>query len=281
MRQSDKKPAGRRRIGALCALSIAFAAAGTGLASAAQPPPNSMASLGDSITRAFTDCGTLGDCPNESWSTGGDPAVMSQYLRILAINPAISGANYNVAVTGAKVSDLAGEAAAAAADGVDYLTVLIGANDACTDTVADMTPVTTFRADFKQALDVVSTSLPNARVFVSSVPDVYRLWQLASPNAQARAVWALAKICQSLLANPLSMTAADEARRQAVLQRVMDYNAQMEQECALHAHCKFDGDAVFNHRFSLGDIGTIDYFHPSVKGQTTLARVTWRAGFRW
>ncbi len=281
MQQSSKTSNSRRRLGALCAFTVAFAAAGFGIASAAQPLPNSMAALGDSITRAFTDCGTVGDCPYESWSTGGDPAVDSQYLRLLAINPAISGNNYNVAVTGAKVDALADEAAAVATDNVDYLTILIGANDACTDTVADMTPVTTFRADFKQALDLVSTTLPNARVLVSSVPDVYRLWQLASPIPQARAVWKLAQICQSLLANPLSMKAADAARRQAVLQRVMDYNTQMQQECALHAHCKFDGNAVFNHRFSLSDIGTIDYFHPSVKGQTILARVTWRAGFNW
>ena len=80
---------------------------------------------------------------------------------------------------------------------------------------------------------------------------------------------------------PLSKKPADEARRQAVLQRVMDYNTQLAQECALHAHCKFDNNAVFNRKFSLSDLGTVDYFHPSVQGQAALAHRTWTAGFGW
>ncbi|MGI9170116.1 MAG: SGNH/GDSL hydrolase family protein [Caulobacteraceae bacterium] len=281
MRTITGKSNSRRRLGALCALAVGFAAAGSEIAAAAEPVPNSMAALGDSITRAFSDCGTIGDCPNESWSTGGDPMVDSQYLRLLAINPAIAGHNDNDAVSGSKVNTLADEAAVAVAAKVDYVTILIGANDACADTVADMTPVTTFRGDFKQALDLLSTNLPNARVFVSSIPDIYRLWQLASPIPQARPIWKLARVCQSMLAHPSSMRPADMARRQAVLQRVIDYNTQLAQECALHAHCRFDGDRVFNHPFSLSDIGTLDYFHPSIQGQKVLAGVTWRAGFNW
>jgi lysophospholipase L1-like esterase len=281
MRGKLEKSLGHGPVAALCALTLALAAAAPAIAATSEPVPNSMAALGDSITRAFTDCKAIVDCPNESWSTGGDPAVDSQYQRILAINPAISGNNYNDAVSGSQVNTLAEEAAVAAVDGVNYVTILIGANDACADTVADMTSVATFRADFKQAMDLISTALPNARVFVASIPDLYRQWQLASPIPQARAYWSLTKLCQSMLANPLSKKPADEARRQAVLQRVIDYNSQLAQECTLHAHCKFDNNAVFNRRFSLGDLGTIDYFHPSVQGQAALARVAWRAGFGW
>ena len=233
-----------RALGAVCALALAGAAPLA--ARAAQPLPNSMAALGDSITRAVTDCDAVVDCPNQSWSTGGDAAVDSQYLRLLALNPAIEGQAHNLAVSGSQVNTLADEAAAAALDHVDYVTILIGANDACADTVDQMTPVAAYRADFKQALDVLSTTLPNARVFVASIPNLYRLWQIASPNPRAVAFWNLSKLCQSMLANPTSMKKVDEARRQAVLQRVIDYNTQMAEECALHAHCKFDGNAVFN-----------------------------------
>jgi lysophospholipase L1-like esterase len=262
-------------IGLLCAL------AAPAIAATSQPVPNSMAALGDSITRAFTDCGTVADCPKDSWSTGTDPAVRSQYKRITRINPAIRGNAYNLAVTGAQVADLQSQAASAVTDQVDYVTILIGANDACTDTVADMTPVTTFRADLAQAMDTISTGLPNASIFVASIPDIYRLWQLASPIKRARQIWKFFNVCQSMLADPLSTKPGAEGRRQKVLQREMDYNKQIAQECALHANCVTDHGAVFNHQFSLSEIGTIDYFHPSVAGQAALAAATYKAGFDW
>ena len=281
MRQIRETRVVRRAMATACGLALAAAGGAHALTATTEPVPNSMAALGDSITRAFTDCGTVADCPRDSWSTGTNRAIDSHYHRILRINPAIRGHNYNLAVSGAQVADLRGQAAAAAADNVDYVTILIGANDACAATVGAMTPITTFRADFAQAMDSISTGLPNARIFVASVPDLYRLWQLASPIHHARAIWKFFNVCQSILSNPLSMSPAAMERRQDVVQRVMDYNIQLAEECALHAHCKFDDNAVFNRKFPLSDLGTIDYFHPNAQGQTALAKVTYKAGFGW
>jgi len=261
--------------GLLCAL------AAPAIAATSAPVPNSMAALGDSITRAFGACGEVEDCPKDSWSTGSDAAVKSQYKRIAKINPAIRGHAFNVAVSGAQVADLQGQAATAVADNVDYVTILIGANDACTDTVADMTPVTTFRADLAQAMDTLSTGLPNASIFVASIPDIYRLWQLASPIKRARQIWKFFNVCQSMLADPLSTKPGAEGRRQKVLQREMDSDKQIAQECVLHANCVTDHGAVFKHQLSLSEIGTIDYFHPGLAGHAELAKVTCKAGFDW
>src|SRR5262245_6824988 len=74
----------------------------TPAAAAAGPPPNSMASMGDSITRGFNACGFFVDCSWRSWSTGSSTTLTSQYRRILTINPAIRGHNYNDARSGAK-----------------------------------------------------------------------------------------------------------------------------------------------------------------------------------
>src|SRR5436305_11933186 len=76
-------------------------------AAAAPPYPNSMASTGDSITRAFDMsifpwC-LLTDCPAYSWSTGTNTSVNSQYRRLLTRNPGISGHVYNDAKTGANM----------------------------------------------------------------------------------------------------------------------------------------------------------------------------------
>ncbi len=44
-------------------------------------------------------------------------------------------------------------------------------------------------------------------------------------------------------------------------------------------HCHWDGNAAFNFGFTAAEVSTIDYFHPSVAGQTRLAEVMWNSGF--
>src|SRR5215204_1065965 len=124
--------------------------------------PSSMASTGDSITRAFNTCSIpFVDCPANSWSTGSSVAVNSHYGRILRANPAIAGRNFNDARTGARMSALSGQVATVVSQGVEYVTVLMGANDVCTSSVSTMTPTATFEAQFQAAMESLSTGLPN------------------------------------------------------------------------------------------------------------------------
>jgi lysophospholipase L1-like esterase len=249
-------------------------------AAAAATYPSSMASTGDSITRAFnTSWFPFIDNPAASWSTGTSTSVNSQYLRLRSLNPGIGGHNLNDARSGAKMVDLAGQMRTAVSQRVEYVTVLMGGNDLCTSTVGGMTSVATFQAQFASALQTVTNGLPNARIFVASVPNAYRLWELFKNNSSARLTWSLFGVCQSLLANPLSTSAADVARRQQVYQRNVDFNTVLAQTCALYLQCGFDNNAVFNTAFSTADVSSRDYFHPSVSGQARLASVTWAASF--
>ena len=71
--------------------------------------PNSMASTGDSITRAFnTGFFPFIDAPSNSWSTGTNSTVNSIYNRIRTVNSSITGKNYNDARTNAPMSELSG-----------------------------------------------------------------------------------------------------------------------------------------------------------------------------
>ncbi|HEX6291922.1 MAG TPA: SGNH/GDSL hydrolase family protein [Herpetosiphonaceae bacterium] len=240
--------------------------------------PSSMASTGDSITRAF-NTGSNGfiDAPSNSWSTGSNATVNSLYLRILANNPAINGNNYNAAVSGAKIADLSDQVAAVNLLQVEYVTILMGANDVCTSSEASMTPVDTFRAEFEEAMRSLNTWSPGARIYVVSIPNIYNLWAVLKGNWAARTTWSTLGICQSMLANPLSTTQADVSRRERVRQRNIDFNTQLAQVCAQYPQCRFDGNAVFNTTFVASDVSTRDYFHPSVAGQAKLASVTWQA----
>ncbi|MFC6023204.1 SGNH/GDSL hydrolase family protein [Plantactinospora solaniradicis] len=246
------------------------------------PPPNSMASMGDSITRGFNACGWYVDCPSRSFSTGDDASVNSHYLRIRAVNPAINGRNHNDGRSGAKSADMAGQAGTAVSQGVDYVTMLIGANDACTSSESSMTSVGTFRSNIDAALGRLKSGLPNARVFVISVPDIQRLWSVGRGSVAARSAWSLFGICQSMLANPTSNAQADVDRRNRVRQRVVDFNTQLAQACAAYgSNCAFDDNAVFNFPFALGQLSSWDYFHPNASGQQALANISYGAGFPW
>jgi lysophospholipase L1-like esterase len=247
-------------------------------ATAAGVYPNSMASTGDSITRAFnTGSYAFTDAPSNSWSTGTNSTVQSLYLRILAKNPSINGQNYNLAFSGAKMVDLEGQASTAFWFQPEFITVLMGANDVCTSSEAAMTPVATFRSQFEAAMRTFAQDTPNARIYVLSIPNIYNLWSVLKGNYTARLVWDSADICQSMLANPTSTNQADVDRRERVRQRNIDFNRQLQEVCALYPQCRFDGNAVFNTTFTASDVSTRDYFHPSIAGQAKLASVAWQA----
>jgi predicted transglutaminase-like cysteine proteinase len=307
--------------------------------SAAPAPalPNSMAALGDSITRAYDVCCSYRDHPGQSWSTGGAwyDGISSHYERIKRRNRAITGRAHNDAVTGAKMSAAAHQASAAAAQHAAYVTVLLGANDLCTASPSTMTsthtgtvalsdhPVRlpplhrskttdhgtvewfdpflasfhegepphcwaspahtgsmqqcphTFKTQFRQAMVTLKQELPQARIFVSSIPDIYQLWKVLHPNRVARTVWATAGICPAMLG-----ASRTEAQRQQVVAREVAFNQILADSCHQYgANCRWDGHATYNYKFAASQVSVLDFFHPDLDGQAALARVTWAASW--
>lgn len=259
------------------ALAVVLAGLAGHPAWASSPPlPSSMAALGDSITRAYDVCCFYGDHTGQSWSTGytSYDGISSHYERIKQVKPAIVGHAYNDAVTGAKMSAAPTQAATAVSQGAQYVTILLGANDLCTSSPSTMTSTDTFRTQFKQVMATLTTGLPSAHVFVSSIPDIYRLWQVLHGNWLARTVWANFHICQSLLG-----ATRTEADRQQVVARELAFNQILADTCTKYARCRWDGGAVYNYKFSANQVSTLDYFHPSLSGQAALANVTWAASW--
>lgn len=258
-------------------LATVLAIVSIGVASAsASAAPNSMDALGDSITRAFNTCSfPFIDCPENSWATGTNSKVDSYYLRLLAVNPGVSGHNYNDAVSGAKMVELNGQAEKAVSRHVELVGVLMGANDACTSSLSTMTSVATYQSEFEQAMNTLTSGLPTAQINIGSLPNVYRLWEIFHNNSSADNTWNSLKICQSLLANPTSTATADEERRVQVRQRVEEFDSVLQSVCAKYTQCKYDNGAGFKTQFATNDVSTRDYFHPSVEGQALIASIAW------
>jgi lysophospholipase L1-like esterase len=251
-------------------------------------PPKVMAALGDSITRGYDSAGTeftpgtcpmlrggnVGDldCPTNSWSTGTNPAVDSQFQRIEAIDPGRNPVYFNDAVSGARAVHLDGQARAAARHDPhpDYVTIQIGANDACsgfnpaTGTWTP-TPTSTFHDQVQAALNTLVGADPKVYIQILSIPDINQLHELftdfstspptGDPDALVR--WSALNRCQGLLAYPLSTTQAHVNRRAAFRVQVMAYNDELANVCAEFKRCLFDNNAVFNSSFTAGDVATV------------------------
>jgi lysophospholipase L1-like esterase len=238
--------------------------------------PSSMVALGDSITAGFGACFAPTVCPRSAWSTGDGTQVLSHYRRILRSNPAIRGHNRNLAVPGATSADLAGQAAAAVKQPADYVTVLIGANDACS---GSMTTPAGFRSAVDRGLATLKKGLPKARLLVVSLPDVYRVWEVGHTNTLARQDWK-AGVCPNLLANPTSTAPADAARRAAFRDRIAAYDGQLREACAEYgSQCRFADISAF--AFTLVMLSAVDFFHPNASGQNALAERTYPTTFTW
>ena len=262
---------------AAAALVLSGAVVSTAAAHAVAPQPSqvtSMAALGDSITLGVSSCSSWSGCAQNSWATGSSTAVGSHLLRLRAAG-ATNLIAYNDAVSGSRSVALDAQARAAVQQGAQYVTIEIGANDACTRTVAEITPTATFKADVAAALTTLGTSDPAPQIFVASIPSLQRLYEVNRTSSSARFTWSLLRICQSMLANPSSTQPADMQRRAAVQQRVNDYNITLQEACAVVVTCRYDGGAVAGYAFARTDISTRDYFHPSVAGQARLSSITW------
>jgi lysophospholipase L1-like esterase len=253
------------------------------LAAAPTPPsaperayPGSMAALGDSITRAYNACCVQGDQEAQSWSTGSGPSdgVTSHYERLLQLTPAIRGSNFNNSVSGAKASDVPRQAVEAVGQGAEYVTMLVGANDLCAPSLEAMTPVEDFRSQVSQALAALDEMRPRPRIFVSSIPNIHQLWDVLHNEPAAQQAWSAGRICPSMLA--ASNTAE---MREQVVERQVAFNSVLAETCARYESCRSDGGAVYSHAFNAGDISTLDYFHPSLQGQSKLAEITWKAAW--
>ena len=260
-----------------------------------QSEPKRLISLGDSITRAF-DATLPADNLNQSWSNGtrgffeqlfGLPDVKSHNQRISANFGSSGRRNVVVAQNGAKVRNLESQATQADGRGYTYATVLIGGNDVCRDTIAELPTDYEFTVDAAIGLVELLNNLPDgSTVQVAAIPDVKRLYEIGIDKTalgiiDCEQLWRLTAQgfpCGSMLSPDNS-----EADREYVRQRNIQYNAILQYLTALGAN-KYKNlfiswtDKTFTYPFTADDVSNIDCYHPSSRGQRAIARETWDDG---
>jgi lysophospholipase L1-like esterase len=258
-----------------------------------QATPKRLYSNGDSITRAF-DADFPADNLNVSWVNGyfgfweqlfGLPNVKAHNQRITANFGSSGRANFIAAVNGARVDDLATQAAAAAGKNISYATVMLGGNDVCRDTIGDLPTDAEFEANVRAGMATLLGNLPaNATVQVVSIPNIKRLYDIGQDKealgiVDCEVLWAgtvLGFPCGSML-SPFN----SEADRLYVQSRNVGYNTILRNVTleldAANPEFLFFADA-YSFNFVQNEISNLDCFHPSWRGQRTLSREIWNNG---
>ena len=255
---------------------IVAAPAGAGRL-AATGYPSSMVVLGANDAQGYGSdpAHPFGDTPADSWATGTNTTVNSIYLRLLAVNPAIKGHNFNLARDEAGIPDLANQVNRALnlAPKPQLVLVQFGGDVRCDG--QDQDRVAQFGTDLSTALGKLSKGLPNARILLvsswGSLPS-YLSYLRGLPTA-ARMKHAGKGPCQIVL----SPTAQVEPSHASYIDNVSTaYDAQLASVCKQIPNCHYDGGAADRMRLTADDI-SLDQFHLTSAGQAKLAAIEWAA----
>ena len=168
------------------------------------------------------------------------------------------------------------QATAAAAQHVAYVTVLLGANDLCTSSPSTMTSTGAFAAQFREAMAILKQQLPQARIFVSSLPDLYQLWKVLHTNRVARTVWAAARHL------PLHARRHQDRGRAPAGRRPRDRlqcRSSQRHLPPVRRPVPLGRGRRLRLQFHASQVSILDFFHPDLDGQAALARVTWAASW--
>lgn len=283
------------------AVALAALFLGVSVYAAGPPPTDLYIALGDSITAASmaetspptaaaraSSRGAYENKKTLSWASGEE--ISSHYLKLKAwmavhdpgaqlevLNAAVPG------ITSAGLTSQIAEAANALATGkyrqIAYVTILIGANDACNGLSAD-----TLRANLNDALDKIAALTPGkpVRVLVISLPQIPQLNRKEVREARTYFGMSCATFRNSIgLCRPMLNWTTDE-ELQARLGVIAAMNSVIRESVQgatlLHAG---QMDVAFVNSFAEADLRleglAADCFHPNKMAHGELSEAFWAA----
>jgi lysophospholipase L1-like esterase len=255
------------------------------------PLPTMLASIGDSYGQAWgVSPAYPRDHPGFSWVIGsikGD-GVFSLRERFKSLG-GLKGSNavVNSATSGRKMSDAVRQATrvvsfakALPKGSTVYVTFELGTNDICDSPV---TSLATFDSQLRSAIHILEAGLPKgSRILMLSIPDFGHFHDLTQADPAAVALLAQrshSRTCAPFLGtdSPLSMAEAEQV--------LADYDSSLAKVCGeVEAqdgpsgalHCLYNEAQLSFRDYTIEDLTTVDYFHPSLSGQEKLAAAAWK-----
>ena len=258
---------------------------------AGSPPlPAMLAAIGDSYTQAWSvSPAYLHDHPGYSWVIGGakGDGVFSLRERFEALGDKVL--TVGAAKSGTKMSDAPRQATRVVSyarslpgGATAYVTFELGTNDLCDNPPTDPAA---FEAQLRSAVSILRSGLPSgSRILMLSIPDFSHFYDITQADAGAAAKLALpasADICPPFLGtdSPLTLQAAREilTAYDGILARVCGEIEAGDGKSG-RLHCTGNEAQLSESDFTIANLSTVDYFHPSLSGQARMAEAAWNAG---
>ncbi len=227
-----------------------------------------------------------------SWATGDDRSdiVFSHYERLRRLNPDLK--NYNFSVSGAKSQELELqveefiEAEANSGQSIDYVIVLVGANDLNVAQKEHLMPPMSYGFNVEMGLRRILSRDARRAVLIVSIPKVHEILERSSAfpvykvaGKKIRCDVVRRKIYgnRPLFEKPGTMDYQATRMMAEMYRNEVDRVADRLREDFPASHIK----AIRNYDEPRYDRKTlsVDCFHPSMMGQALLAELTWRESF--
>jgi len=278
------------------------------------PVPVNLFNIGDSIGEGEAAYGTRFELNHDVvWSTGYNPGD-----RVFSINERLEGLEstryyennsdrdpvFNMALSGSEMINFASQASdvVTAASTPPYrragmVTLLLGANDVCAETLESMTPPQDFESYYRAGLTALANSefTRRATIHVSGIPAIYWLWNAKRSDWLCRFIWNFVP-CENLLTDPTALCAEEDShldpdnirptdtgtceRRKDFHARIRDIYNPILRDVLLEY--KLDGRLpnayyvdILDIEFFDNHVNDGDCFHPSDEGHELLAEEQW------
>lgn len=241
------------------------------LLGAKESPTFSMGALGDSITTGFNSYHILSD-HDGSWSTGNNkyPDFESHKMKLeKLLEMPIQAVNVAIPGTTSKSLKKQVRRLLKKAPKPDYVTLLIGANDACRWKEDYSKDLEEYKKNVSAAVSKIALANSKVKILLVPVPDMNRLYELGKENKKCQIVWNLLPLCKPLLTKKVTDNQRDEFS-----QRIKDLNAKLKEVSTEYPNNAFYYDFIAEIEYDEEHISEIDCFHPSAYGQKMIAEFT-------
>lgn len=229
--------------------------------------------------------------PERSWATGTSVSdlVTSHLERLRSENPKTAG--FNFAVSGNESKNLPEQVDALLKTEsdqkakIDYVTVLIGANDFNHEKLEEITPPLVYAANLEAAFRRLLAANPNRSLFVVGIPDVLKVFR-ESENFEL-VILGKRYTCDEIRKEVYGDLIVFKSKDQVVMDKLATMFRQYRdatvriverlQEDFPQARIKTSQDPM--NPTQVFKALSVDCFHPSEWGQAELAELSWKAGF--
>lgn len=231
----------------------------------------SMGAIGDSISTGFNSYHILSE-RDGNWSTGSGkyPDFESHKMKlekllkrpVSAVNVAIPGTTSNSLKF--QVKKLLRRAPK-----LDYVTFLIGANDACRWDNDYQEDLEKYEENVSLAMNKLTTANPKVKILLVPIPDMNRLYELGKDKNKCQRVWKLIPLCDPLFKKKLT-----DNERDLFSHKVKDINLKLKDISAKYPNNVFYYDFIADIQYDEEHVSEIDCFHPSPYGQKMISEFT-------